>query len=466
MITKLKNDRILPYNNEAEQYLLGAILLNNTSFEKVGDILKPEHFASDLHKQIYDAISKVILKSEIADPITLKKYIKIPNLDVEKYLINLAESVIDIENIVDYAKIIYDLYIRRQLIEIGEDIVKNANNYSLDEMAFEQVETAEKKLFDLASGKIENRLTNIGAALGNAISSAEVAYKRDSHISGITTGLIDMDKNLGGLHRSDLIILAGRPSMGKTALATNIAFNAALKGLEKKDESGGTVAFFSLEMSSEQLATRILAQEAKISSEKIRKGEIKKEDFPKFIDINRKLNEMPLFIDDTPALSIPAMRTRARRIKRKYGLDLIIVDYLQLMTSGSNIENRVLEISEITRSLKAIAKELNVPVIALSQLSRAVEQRDDKRPQLSDLRESGSIEQDADVVLFVFREEYYLSRSRPQEGTDKHMIWQKKMSEIYNMAEVIVAKQRHGPIGTIKLFFDSALTKFGNIAKS
>lgn len=463
MITKLKNDRILPHNDEAEQALLGSLLLNNASYEKVGEMLAPEYFSNELHQKIYESMSKLILKGEIADPITLKNYLHFEDIDIEQYLLDIAESVVGIENIVDYAKIVYDLYVRRQLINIGEDIVRDANDYNIDEIVDEQIDRAEKKLFDLASGKVENRLTDINSALTIAISNAERAFNRDASVTGVTTGLIDLDKNLGGLHKSDLIVLAGRPSMGKTALATNIAFNAALDILKGKRNGG--VAFFSLEMSSEQLATRILAEEAGISSEKIRKGEIRKDDFPKFIDISRKLSEMPLYIDDTPALSIPSLRTRARRIKRKKGLDLIVVDYLQLMTSGNNIDNRVLEISEITRSLKAIAKELDVPILALSQLSRAVEQRDDKRPQLSDLRESGSIEQDADVVLFVFREEYYLSRTQPQEGTEKHMVWQQKMSEIYNLAEVIVAKQRHGPIGTVKLFFDSSLTKFGNLSK-
>lgn len=466
MITKLKNDRILPHNDEAEQYLLGALLLNNNVYEQISEILSPKHFASEMHQKIYEAMSKLISKGEIADPITLKNYLSFEDIDITQYLLDIAESVVEIENITDYAKIIYDLYVRRELINIGEDIVRKANKYDINEIAYTQIEEAEKKLFDLASGKSINRVVDLGNALNIAISNAEKAYQKDSKISGIPTGLIDMDKTLGGLHRSDLIILAGRPSMGKTALATNIAFNAALASFKNRNnkEPGG-VAFFSLEMSSEQLATRILAQEASIQSEKIRKGEIKKEDFAKFIDISRQLSEIPLFIDDTPSLSIPSLRTKARHLKRLHGLDLIVVDYLQLMTSGNDIENRVLEISEITRSLKAVAKELDVPVLALSQLSRAVEQRDDKRPQLSDLRESGSIEQDADVVLFVFREEYYLARSKPQEGTEKHMLWQQKMSQIYNLAEVIIAKQRHGPIGTINLFFDSGLTKFGNLEK-
>jgi len=463
MVTKLRNERILPHNHEAEQALIGSLLLNNTAYEKIGEILAPSYFSNELHQKIYEAMSKLILKGEVADPITLKNYLHFEDVDIEQYLLDVAESVVGIENIVDYARIIYDLYIRRQLINIGEEVVRDANNCNIDEIVDDQIDRAEKKLFDLASGKVESRLTDISSAISIAINNAERAYNKDASVSGVTTGLIDLDKNLGGLHKSDLVILAGRPSMGKTALATNIAFNAALDILKSKRKGG--VAFFSLEMSSEQLATRILAEESGISSEKIRKGEIRRDDFPKFIDISRKLSEMPLFIDDTPALSIPALRTRARRIKRKRGLDLIVVDYLQLMTSGNDIDNRVLEISEITRSLKAIAKDLDVPILALSQLSRAVEQRDDKRPQLSDLRESGSIEQDADVVLFVFREEYYLSRTQPQEGTEKHMIWQQKMSEIYNLAEVIVAKQRHGPIGTVKLFFDSSLTKFGNLVR-
>lgn len=462
---KLKNDRVLPNNLEAEQALLGAILLNNESFEKVSEFLLPIHFSNSLHQLIFDGISKLILSGTVADPITLQKYFDTNNNGVhERYLIELAESVIGIERVLDYGKLIYDLYLRRQLVNIGEEIVIDANNFDIQEQALQQIETAEKKLFDLSENKINNSLITFSSAMSSAIKNAELAFANDSHISGLTTGFYDIDKMLGGFHRSDLIIIAGRPSMGKTALATNIAFNTALAHMSKN--SGGIVAFFSLEMSSEQLATRILAEEAKISSEKIRRGEIKKESLANFLEIGRKLSSLPLYIDDTPAISTMALRSKARKIKRQFGLDMIIVDYLQLLQnpSISKNETRVTEISNITRDLKAIAKEFDVPVVALSQLSRAVEQRDDKRPQLADLRESGSIEQDADVVLFIYREEYYLSRSQPEVGTDKHRLWLEKISKVYNIAELIVAKQRHGSIGNIKLFFDSTITKFSNYA--
>lgn len=463
---KLSDNRVLPSNTEAERSLLGAILLNNESFEKVGEFLLPMHFCDAAHQKIFDGISRLVNMGTIADPITLEKYLADDEVEITKeYLIELAESVIGIERVYDYGKLIYDLYLRRQLINIGEEVVNDAYNFDLSEQTSKQIENAEKKLFDLSENRISNSLVTFGVAMGSAIKNAELAYKNDSHISGITTGFLDVDRMLGGFHRSDLIIIAGRPSMGKTALATNIAFNAALAGATKN--SGGTVAFFSLEMSSEQLATRILAQESAISSERIRRGEVKREDLAKFVEVGRKLDSLPLYIDDTPAVSTTTLRSKARKIKRQFGLDMIVVDYLQLLQNPgySKFENRVMEISGITRDLKAIAKEFNVPVVALSQLSRAVEQRDDKRPHLADLRESGSIEQDADVVLFIFREEYYLSRSQPEQGTDKHRLWLDKISKVYNLAELIVAKQRHGSIGTIQLFFDGNVTKFSNYVK-
>lgn len=461
---KLKDDRVLPCNIEAEQALLGAILLNNDSFEKVAEFLLPEHFSNAAHQKIFEGMSRLINLGTVADPITLQKYLEDGDFGVEDgYLIDLAESVIGIERVRDYGRLVYDLYLRRKLIGIGESIVEEAYNFDVSQQATGQIEAAEKSLFDLSENNISSTLITFGSAMTEAIRNAELAYNNDSHITGITTGFLDIDKMLGGFHRSDLIIIAGRPSMGKTALATNIAFNAALaaKG------AGGTVAFFSLEMSAEQLATRILAQESAISSEKIRRGEVKREDLAKFVDVGRKLDMLPLYIDDTPAISTATLRSKARKIRRQYGLDMIVIDYLQLLQNPgyTKTENRVLEISNITRDLKAIAKEFNIPVIALSQLSRAVEQRDDKRPHLADLRESGSIEQDADVVLFIYREEYYLSRNQPEEGTDKHRLWLEKISKVYNLSELIVAKHRHGPIGTITLFFDSNVTKFSNYAK-
>ena len=461
----------LPYNIEAEQALLGALLLNNNSLEQVSDFLQPLHFADATHGKIFEAIHRLVERGQVADPITLKDYFDkdqgLKHVGGAQYLIDLANSVVSIISTFDYGNLIHDLFLRRQLINIGEEVVLEARKHELDVTATTQIEQAEKKLFDLATnGNTSGGFKSLTSALTESIHMAETAYKRDSQVVGVTTGLTDLDKWLGGLHPSDLLILAGRPSMGKTALATNIAFNAAYAAIQEKNGGGAPVAFFSLEMSSEQLATRILASESGVSSDKIRRGEIKADDFPLFVDVSRRLTSIPLFIDDTPAITVTTLRNRARRLQRQEGLGLIVIDYLQLLESSAKKgkDNRVQEISDITRSLKALAKELNVPVIALSQLSRAVEQREDKRPQLSDLRESGSIEQDADVVMFVFREEYYEKRKEPKEGTDKHMEWQLNMSSIYNQAEVIIAKQRHGPVGAIKLFFDGAITKFGNLA--
>ena len=464
--------RIPPHNLEAEQALLAALFHNNTAFEQISDFLLAEHFSHEVHGKIYQAIGRLLERGRVADVITLKDFFDqdaaLQEMGGTDYLIQLAEALISVINVRDYAELIYDLYLRRKLIDLGEEMVNEAFKPSLEGPATLQIEKVEQTLFNLAAeGQADRGFVPFSRALTLSISSAEIAFKRDSHIVGVTTGLRDVDKWLGGLHPSDLVIIAGRPSMGKTALATNIAFNAARASL-KSMQGGGVVGFFSLEMSSEQLATRLLAQESGVSSDKIRRGEIDQAHFPKFLDVARELADLPLYIDDTPGLSVSSLRTRARRLKRKFGLDLLVIDYLQLLQSspigGKSTDNRVQEISEITRNLKGIAKELNVPVIALSQLSRAVEQRDDKRPQLSDLRESGSIEQDADVVTFVFREEYYESRKEPPENTEKHREWQENMDRIYNTAELIIAKQRHGPIGTIKLYFDGALTKFGDLA--
>ncbi len=462
--------KTLPHNDEAEQALLGALMFNNNAYEQVSEFLQPIHFFHPAHSKTFEVIQKLIERGHVADPVTLNDYFVHNDLlgavGGKEYLSNLVDSVVTITSVGDYGHIIYDLYLRRQLISLSHFMATEAYKFDPDQTATRQIEHVERQLFDLAStGELEKKFQPLQAALGEALKTAEKAFKRSRSLVGVTTGLDDLDRLLGGLHPSDLIILAGRPSMGKTALATNIAFNAALAEMEKQE--GATVAFFSLEMSSEQLATRILAQESTISSDKIRRGELKEADFPKFVEATRRLNALPMYIDDTPALTVSALRTRARRLKRQHNLGLIVIDYLQLLYSGSNSrssENRVQEISEITRSLKALAKELAVPVIALSQLSRAVEQRDDKRPQLADLRESGSIEQDADVVMFVYREEYYLARKEPQPGTDKHLAWQEYLGKIHNIAEVIVAKQRHGPISTVKLFFDGHLTKFGNLA--
>ncbi|MGE0260501.1 MAG: replicative DNA helicase, partial [Alphaproteobacteria bacterium] len=462
-----------PANTEAEQALLGAMLINNAAYHRVAEFLLQEHFGNAVHGRIYGAIGKLVERGLIADPVTLKNLFDqdgaLAEIGGAQYLAHLVNSAVTIINAEHYGRTIHDLYLRRELITVGQDIVTEAFEHDLDDPATEQIERAEAKLFELASsGQAEGGPREFRVALTSAITMAQAAFKRDGKIVGVATGFTDLDKKLGGLHPSDLVILAGRPSMGKTALATNIAFNAAkawqpARGpdgridLTRPAEDGAVVAFFSLEMSAEQLATRILAEASGTSSDKIRRGEIRREDFDRFVMASQHLASVPLFIDDTPALSLAALRTRARRLKRQHGLGLIVIDYLQLMrpsVAKGVPENRVQEISEITRGLKAIAKELDVPILALSQLSRAVEQREDKWPMLADLRESGSIEQDADVVMFIFREEYYLSRGeparRPEESDDKfndrYDRWKERCEAAFATAEVIIAKQRHGPI--------------------
>jgi replicative DNA helicase len=468
--------RVPPHNFEAEMALLGAILTNNRAYDRVSEFLRPEHFADARHGRIYEAAGRLIDHGQIADPVTLKNFFEqdgdLNDVGGTQYLSRLAASVVTIINAEDYGQTIHDRHLRRELINLGGDVVNRAYEVDLDTNALDQIEIAEDGLYQLVThGQYEGGFVGFEQALTEAVRLADIAQRRDSHVSGVSTGLIDIDRKLGGLHPSDLIILAGRPSMGKTALATNMAFNAAkaARAARMKDKDGeddrNVVAFFSLEMSSEELATRLLSQEAGISSHHIRRGEISSDDFLKFSDVCRDIEKTPLFIDDTPALSVSTLRTRARRLKRQQkGLGLIVVDYLQLLRASHNArpENRVQELSDITRSLKALAKELEVPVLALSQLSRAVEQRDDKRPQLADLRESGSIEQDSDVVMFIYREAYYHERVRPPENDPTFPEWQDKMKDIYNEADVFVAKQRHGPIGSEKLFFDPTLTKFSN----
>ena len=473
--------RTPPHNIEAEQALLGSILVNNVAYEKVGEILQPEHFYDPVHGRIYGAVATLINRGQIADSKTLRGLFNddpaLANLGGAQYLADLAASVITIINAEDYARLVHDLYLRRQLIVLGEDVVNGAYRHDLDEPAKNQIEVTEQRLFELArTGEIDRGFIKLEKALVASLRMAEEAHKRDSHVTGVTTGLRDLDRKMGGLQRSDLVILAGRPSMGKTALATNIAFNAAKAFHDSDGKEGAAVAFFSLEMSSEQLATRLLGEQSQVPSDKIRRGEIKTDDFSKFLEAAKIMSRAPLYIDDTPALSVAALRTRARRLKRiAPNLGAIIIDYLQLLhgTSNKSGDNRVQEVSEITRGLKALAKELDIPVVALSQLSRAVEMREDKKPQLSDLRESGSIEQDADVVMFVYREEYYHSRSEPtqrpdeNEGkfNDRYSNWQKRGAEISNIAEVIIAKQRHGPIGTVQLHFDGQFTRFSDLER-
>ncbi len=462
--------RSLPHNLDAERDLLGAILINNEASAKVSSFLKPEHFYEPVHSRIYDATSLLIDRGEIADPITLKSYFEndeaLADIGGAQYLGRLAASATTIINAENYGKIIYDLALRRELINLGEEIVNTAYDSTLEETSASQIESAEKQLFALAeSGSHEGGLTPIRVAVNVAVKSIEDAFQRDGNLVGVTSGLRDMDAKLGGLHKSDLLILAGRPSMGKTSLATNIAYNAAKAYHATGGTEGAPVGFFSLEMSAEQLVGRILAEATEISSEKLRRGELTDDEFAnKLVPQSALLSEMPLYIDDTPAISIAALRTRARRLKRSHGLGMIVVDYLQLMKGSGRGDNRVQEISEVTQGLKAVAKELDIPVIALSQLSRQVENRDDKRPQLSDLRESGSIEQDADVVMFVYREEYYEGRKEPSEGTPEHLEWQERMARVHNMAEVIIGKQRHGPIGIVKLQFQPEFTRFGDLA--
>ncbi len=475
--------RTPPANVEAEQALLGAMLVNNAAFHRVSEFLRPEHFAQAVHGRIFEAIAKLIERGQIANPVTLKSLFDqdgaLAEIGGAAYLVRLAASVVTIINTEDYGRTIHDLHLRRQLISIGEDVVNDAFTTDLDREGPQQIEDAERKLFELATaGTIEGGFREFKAALQEAIGQAETAFKRAGRTTGVSTGYIDLDKLLGGLHSSDLVVIAGRPSMGKTAIATNIGFNAARAFKAKPGErngpaeDGARIGFFSLEMSAEQLATRILSEESKVPSNDIRKGEVSREDLYRFIEASQRLAAVPFFIDDTPGLSIAGLRTRARRLKRTHGLDLVIVDYLQLIRGSGDgrPDNRVQEISEITRGLKTLAKELNVPVVALSQLSRAVEAREDKRPMLSDLRESGSIEQDADVVMFVFREEYYLSRSEPvrrpdeleDKYNDRYERWAKRLEEKAGTAELIVAKQRHGPIGSVTLRFDHATTRFEN----
>jgi len=463
--------RMLPYNLEAEQGLLGALLIDNRALEKVMDFLKEEHFFVPAHQRIYNAIVRLVDRGQTASPVTLKQYFQedddLKDAGGPEYLAELAGSIMSVINTTEYGQLIYDLHMRRELITLGEDIVNESYNHSLDHDASDTIEHAESRLFSLAdSGDSKGGFVTLRDSVMVAIEHAEKAFKADGHCTGVTTGLRDMDKQLGGLQNSDLLILAGRPSMGKTALAVNFAFNAALAYANSGGNEGARTAFFSLEMSADQLAGRILAEQSGVSGDLIRRGKIEQADFRSFVEASQRMSQVPLYIDDTPALSIGAIRTRARRLKRQHGLDFLVIDYLQLLRgngSKQSSENRVLEVSEITRGLKAIAKELDIPVLALSQLSRQVENREDKRPMLSDLRESGSIEQDSDVVMFVYREEYYLSRTEPDPGTDKHTQWQEAMSRAHGISECIIAKQRHGPIGTVRMHFDPNFTRFSDL---
>ncbi len=491
MAVELINSNILKENEneknfsniDAEIALIGCILWDNRNYEKISDFIHEDHFVNENNKIIYKTIKNLLDKNILVSPITLKNYLpedknKVDNI---KYLNQIKDSAPSTQNTYNYAKLIYDLHLKRHLVGIAHNIIQETSTNTKNLNGENLIENAENDLYLLSqTGNADRKFTEFNIALKNAVDIISEAYKRDGKIAGLPSGFRDLDKKLGGLHKSDLIIIAGRPSMGKTALGTNIAFNCAIKYREEKDQyeninvvDGGKVAFFSLEMSSEQLATRILAEQTRISGDKMRKAELNKDDFNKIAKKSSELEKLNLIIDDNPVLTIPTLRARARRLKRMHNIDLIIIDYLQLMSSSSNNRNdgRVQEISEITRGLKSIAKELNIPVIALSQLSRQVEQREDKRPQLADLRESGTIEQDSDVVIFIYRESYYLERMEPIRKPEEDDIkynervsrWQQLNDESYNKAEIIIAKQRHGPIGSIKMQFDANYTKFSDL---
>jgi replicative DNA helicase len=473
------NFRQPPHNIDAEQALLGAILINNEAMDRVVGFLEAHHFYEPIHQKIYEVAGKLIGAGKQATPITLRTFFESDepiedDLTIPQYLVRLAAGATTILNAADYGRTIYDLATRRALITIGSDLVTVAYDSPVDAPPEAQIQEAESRLYELAeNGKYGQGFVNFRDALSDAIDMASAAYQRDGHLSGLSTGLIDLDSRMGGLQRSDLIVLAGRPSMGKTSLATNIAYNVAKKYRAEQDETGatktvdgGVVGFFSLEMAAEQLATRILAEQAEISSSKIRRGMITEDEFRRLAAASQEMSVVPLFIDQTGGISIAQLAARARKLKRQHGLDLLVVDYIQLLSGSKRTgEGRVQEVTEITTGLKALGKELEVPIIALSQLSRQVEQREDKRPQLSDLRESGSIEQDADVVLFVYREEYYVERTKPSEGTPEFADWQVKMESVSGRAEVIIGKQRHGPVGTVNLSFESEFTRFGNLAR-
>ena len=474
-------------NFDAEIAVIGCLLWDNKSYEKIADFLIEDHFIDLNNKNIFKTIKRLLDKNILVTPITLKNYLEEndkDSFDNYTYLNQIKDSAPSTQNAYQYARLLYDLHIKRSLIGIGKNIIQDTISNEEDLEGINLIEKAENDLYNLSqTGSSDRKYSLFGESLKKAIDVIDQSFKREGKIAGLPSGLKDLDKKLGGFHNSDLIIIAGRPSMGKTALGTNIAFNAAKKFKEKEDEfgnkttiDGGKIAFFSLEMSSEQLATRVLAEQSKISGDKMRKAELNKEDFKKIAKVSSELENLNLVIDDNPILTVASLRTRARRLKRLYDIDMIIIDYLQLMSGSQNVRNdgRVQEISEITRGLKAIAKELNIPIIALSQLSRQVEQREDKRPQLADLRESGTIEQDSDVVMFIFRESYYLERMEPVKKPDeqndryneRHQRWRELCESRYNIAEIIIAKQRHGPTGKIKTHFDPNFTKFSDLTRT
>ncbi len=463
-------DKKQPSNLEAEQALLGSILVNNDIIDEIANIINPTTFYDPAHTKIYEVIEALNNKGMIANPITLKNYFEKDNMLNEvggtEYLVKLTRFSSSTKQAIDYAKVIHEMYLRRELVLISDNLSSETLN-AKEQSAEKIIESTEKSLFDLAErGSFSQSFLKFNQALDQTIETATQAMKSDKGIVGVPTGLTDLDEKLGGLHKSDLVILAGRPGMGKTALATNIAYHAAKNIMSRQEKS--SIAFFSLEMSSEQLSTRILSEQAKIKSDDIRKGKVTEEEINRYIETSRNIYDLPLFIDETPAITVATLCNRARRIKRLFGVSLIVVDYIQLMRapSSNRNDNRVQEVSEITQGLKALAKELKVPVLALSQLSRAVEQRDEKKPQLSDLRESGSIEQDADVVMFVYREAYYLENKQPKLGSIEHAEWQSKMNDVNGLADIILGKQRHGPTGVVKVEFEGIYTKFKDLSKN
>jgi replicative DNA helicase len=471
--------RTAPHNIELEQALLGAILVNNEAFYRVSDFLEPQHFFEPIHQKMFEVAASLVRTGKTATPITLKTFLPtdldVAGLTVSQYLARLAAEATTVINAGDYGRTVYDLAIRRALIGIGEVMVNTAYDAAVDERPRDQIEAAERSLYELAeTGRYDGGFQRFAQALTTAVEMAAHAYQRDGKLSGLATGLKDLDRMMGGLQKSDLVILAGRPGMGKTALATNLAYNVARswEGTVRPDghiesANGGIVGFFSLEMSAEQLATRIISEQSEIASYRIRRGEIDPSDFDRIAETAREMEQIPLYIDETGGLSIAQLAARAHRLKRQRGLDLLVIDYIQLLQGSTRRaqEGRVQEVTEITTNLKALAKELNVPVLALSQLSRQVENRDDKRPQLSDLRESGSIEQDADVVMFVYREEYYLKNREPRPGSEEHFKWQAEMDAVHGRAEVILGKQRHGPTGTVAMQFKADVTRFSDLAE-
>ena len=466
-------DRTVPYNEEAEKQLLGAIFINNESYYKVSDFLLPSHFYLQPHRDIFEKIEKLIQMGKVASPITLQPFYsaddQIADMSAVQYLVEISKNPTALINVRDYGQTIYELSLRRGLIQIGEDMVNLAFDSPIENSPTQQIEDAEKQLYQLIeSGSNLKGFISFPDALSLTIEMANAAYQRESKLTGVSTGLVDIDQKMGGLQPSDLIVIAGRPGMGKTSLATNIAYNVAASYRSEsqpdgtlKTVDGGIVGFFSLEMSAEQLATRIVSEQTETPSANIRRGEITQEQYDQIVEFSKQCETLPLYVEETGGISIGALVSRARRLKRQKGLDLLVVDYIQLLSSAGRYQgNRVQEVAEITTGLKALAKELNIPIIAISQLSRQVESRDNKRPQLSDLRESGAIEQDSDVVLFIYREEYYVYNEKPDEDSENYAEWEQRLDKVKNLAEVIVAKQRHGPTGTIQMAFHGEYTRF------